>query len=388
MMRYFIYFFLGLSLLSCNLEEKVDEKITVEVTNKYIESGDQVELKYTQMFSIYKYETYTSIMLKNPWEFDEVFAHYILVSATGKEPDSLPKNSIVVHTPVNSVVAVDSPHIGVLNELSSIDKITGVGYANYIYNEKVRSKIESGEIKSVGNEQTINVEQIVELAPELVIATGNQQINNSLEQISAFGIPVMYVMEWMDLNPLARAEWIKIVGAFLDKEQEADSIFNRIEQSYLQMAAKANYIEEKPDVLLGNVYGGSWYMAAGGSYFAHFLKDAGASYYWFADSSAGSLALSFEEVVDKQLNADFWLNPGMSTDLNELQAEEGRYISFKAFKNKNVYNAIKRQNEVGANDYFESSTMKPHLVLADIIKILHPELLPDHELVFYQKLSN
>jgi iron complex transport system substrate-binding protein len=44
-------------------------------------------------------------------------------------------------------------------------------------------------------------------------------------------------------------------------------------------------------------------------------------------------------------------------------------------------------NDIGANDYWESGSVNPHLILADLITIFHPDLLPGHQLVYYKQLQ-
>ncbi len=73
--------------------------------------------------------------------------------------------------------------------------------------------------------------------------------------------------------------------------------------------------------------------------------------------------------------------------LDQMKDVDARYADFKAFKNKKVYTYTARVNEAGANDYFESGNVKPDLILADHIKILHPKLLPNYKLYYYKKLE-
>lgn len=68
-------------------------------------------------------------------------------------------------------------------------------------------------------------------------------------------------------------------------------------------------------------------------------------------------------------------------------AEDNRYANFAAVKTGNVYNNNARINNSGGNDYWESGTSNPDIVLSDLIKILHPEILPNHQLVYYRKLE-
>lgn len=128
-------------------------------------------------------------------------------------------------------------------------------------------------------------------------------------------------------------------------------------------------------------------MSGGNSYFAQFLKDAKADYEWYSDTSTGSIPLSFEVIVEKQLEADIWLNPGSAKSIDDILKEDERYEIFKALQNKQVYNYLKKVNETGANAYWETGPVNPHLILSDLMAIFHPELFPDHELHYYIQLK-
>ena len=75
-----------------------------------------------------------------------------------------------------------------------------------------------------------------------------------------------------------------------------------------------------------------------------------------------------------------------ASTLEELRKSESKYRLFKAFKEGNVYNTRKRSNDTGGNDYWEGAVARPDLLLSDMIKVFHPEILPDHELVYLEKL--
>ncbi len=371
--------FLGLFLLSCKNEEHHEPDHS---------EGQQVELKYTKLFTISKHTEYTKIVLKNPWNLEKTYATYALVSKDKEVPSNLPENSILVRTPVDNLVTLASPHIGLFSALGAEDRITAVGQTQYVFNEKLQEKIKQNKIDEVGIDQNLNIELLIDLEPDLVMATGNQQIHDNLKLASKYGIPIVYIIEWQEHSPLSRAEWIKYAGAFLEKEAEADSIFSEIENAYLNMAELTKTVTTKPEVVLSKKFKGTWYMAGGGSYIAKYLNDAGADYYWKNDTTTGSLPLSFEEVIDKQMDADIWLNPSQALSLSEIIEEDERHLHFKALKNKEVYNFSKQISSNGANGYWENGFLNPHLVLADMIKIFHPELVPNHEFEYYEKLQD
>ena len=107
--------------------------------------------------------------------------------------------------------------------------------------------------------------------------------------------------------------------------------------------------------------------------------------------TSGSTTLREGVVVgtpfDEAGEADFWINPGTWNSLANGTAEDQRFAEFFAFESGNVFNNNARVSAGGGVDYFESGATNPHLVLADLLSIFHPDLLPDHELYYYQKLE-
>ena len=104
--------------------------------------------------------------------------------------------------------------------------------------------------------------------------------------------------------------------------------------------------------------------------------------------SSVSMPYGIESVYSKAIHADYWLNTGSALSSKEIIAIDKRLSNLKVFRNGELYNNIKRMNEAGANDYWESGAVYPHLVLKDIATILHPDLFPEKELVFYSKLDS
>jgi iron complex transport system substrate-binding protein len=63
--------------------------------------------------------------------------------------------------------------------------------------------------------------------------------------------------------------------------------------------------------------------------------------------------------------------------------DEPRYIAFKAYRQGQVWTYERRQQASGANDYWSRSVTHPDLLLADLIKIFHPHLTPEHVFEWY-----
>ena len=218
------------------------------------------------------------------------------------------------------------------------------------------------------------------------MAYGMGPEDGSLQVLNRTGVPVLLNADFLETSPLGRAEWIKFTGALLNREKEADSVFKQIEDRYQSLKELTAKVEQRPDVFSGIVYGDTWYMPAGQSWAAQFMADAGANYLWSDAPGSGSIPLSFEEVFAKAHNAPYWINTADFTSREALAAADERYKRFKAWQQEQVFTYTNKISPTGGNEYLELGYARPDMVLADLIKILHPELLPEHELYFYSRL--
>jgi iron complex transport system substrate-binding protein len=350
---------------------------------------DKTEIRYARGFSITYHDQYKLVKIFNPFESSPDTTQYILIPRGMKQPDGF-EESIPIQIPLISVVATSSTHIGLLEFMEADSIITGLGNLQYVYSPKVIERIIAGKISELGKDQSLNEEKVITIHPDLVMTSGypgtKVQRYRLLDQV---GIPTIINSEWVETTPLARAEWIKLFAALLNKEVIGEQKFNEIETEYLRLVNLVKEAKQKPLILSGLNAKDAWFVPNGNSYMASFFKDAGGDYPWAADKRAGSLPLSFEAVSPIALKADVWMNVGYdSRDTKaSILSQDRRYGDFKPFKTGQMFNYINRVNDRGANDFFESGNVRPQVILADMIKIFHPELLPDHRLVYYKQLK-
>src|SRR5690606_3007923 len=287
--------------------------------------------------------------------------------------------------PLKSAMVIPTSVLAYLDELHLNSKITGISQPDFVYNEKILKLFKENKIKQIGTYNEIFIEKILVDKPEILISTTNPVLAKFHQQLKNEGIKVLLIDEYEELNPLAKAEYVKIIGALFGKEKQADSIFTEIEKNYLkiQKTVKENSAET-PNVLVNQIYGDVWYLPGGKSFQAKLIEDAGGNYLWKNDSGINNLNLSFESVFEKAAEADIWVNAGDYSAKKELLATYPHYEWFSAFQDNKVYNWNQRKNEKGANDYFETGTARPDLILKDLAKIFHPDLFPEHGLYFYR----
>jgi iron complex transport system substrate-binding protein len=233
----------------------------------------------------------------------------------------------------------------------------------------------------------MNLERLVVLKPDLVMSYSVSGRQGQTKKIIELGIPVVINAEYLETHPLGRAEWIKFMAAFLDKESQANEVFSIIENNYLAAKELVSSELNQPTVLSGIVYNDAWFLPGGQNYASRILKDAGYRYLWEGDSTIGFLRLSFEAVYEKAKDADYWIGVGSFISLEDLKNADNRYALFKAFKDRNVYTYDVRKGEKGGSEFFELGYLRPDIILKDLIKIYRPELIKDHQLYFHRKLE-
>jgi iron complex transport system substrate-binding protein len=128
-------------------------------------------------------------------------------------------------------------------------------------------------------------------------------------------------------------------------------------------------------------------MAGGNSFSAKFIEDAGGNYLWSENTSTEFIPLSLEAVLSRAFKADVWLNVGTAKNISEILGRDNRFRNLKVLKNQEIYNNDLRVCESGGNIYWEKGVVEPHLILKDMIKIIHPEIMQSHDFVYYRKLE-
>jgi len=312
---------------------------------------------------------------------------YLLVPR-GEEPPRHEPDTRVIYTPLENIVCTSTTHIPLLDYLGETDKLSGFPTTDYISSEKMRKRIEEGKVMDLGIDKGLNLERLAVLQPDLVMGYTMSSDYGQFKKMEALGIPVVINSEYLEHHPLGRAEWIKFMGLFFNKEKQADSVFAVIENNYRQTEEALRKDAVRPTVISGIVYGDAWFLPGGQNYAAQLFKDAGCRYLWGDTESNGYLELGFESVYEKGHDADLWIGTGSYNSMAEIQAADQRYTRFAAFQNQQVYNYDARIGSGGGNEFLELGYLRPDLILMDLVKIAHPELLPEHVLFFHRKLDS
>ncbi len=374
---YFLFSFSILFFVGCSTS-------TLEKTDDNHQVLKEVELNYAKGFSIRKGDDFQLITLKNTWKGENTTYQYVLYK--NEKPKGY-DNATFIKIPIKSIVCFSLTHLAFIDKLGELNSIKGLSGCDYVSNKMVIDKIKNNEIKEIGSSQLINYEFLIDLKPDLIMTFGiDETATNQLNKFKTLGLNVVLNSEYMENHPLGKAEWIKFVAAFYDKDSLAEFIYNDIEADYNKLIALTKNSKTKPSVFVGMPWNGAWYLAGGKSFQAQLFNDAGANYLWADNKETTSFIIDKEVIIEKALNADYWINLNAFNSVDEVTNVDAKLKAFKSVKTGNMYNNNLKINTANGNDYWESGVINPHVVLADLIKIFHPNLI-EHELVYYKRLE-
>lgn len=341
-------------------------------------------IRYARNIHIEYFDDYVSVRIRDPWDTLRQRQHYVLVDRTKPLPAALPEGGIVIRIPVEKAVIYTSVHTAIAEELGALDRVCGVCEPEYITSPVVLERIADGRIADLGVSTSPNVEKIIDIGTEMIIASPFE--NSGYGSAEKLGIPIVEAADYMENHPLGRTEWVLFYGLLLGEREAAEQVFARTEAHYNELKALAAQVEYRPSVVLERRYGNSWAVPAGESYIGVMHADAGADYVFRYLKGARSVHFTFESVFDQAGDADFWFlkyDTRAPLTYRLLAQEYEPYANFRAWKEHRVYacNTI-------TSTYYDDITLHPDRVLEDLIAIYHPELLPGHVQRYYFPLDD
>lgn len=354
----------------------------VELTSEY------QTISCAERFTLVKKDGYTILTINNPWQGAMNVTHvYYLVKNKYELPNGIDSSSTII-VPLKKIICMSTTHVAMITALRVENTIAGVSGTDFVFSESLNKDIQKGLVADVGYEGNLNKELILSISPDLIMMYGiGSESLSYVDKIKELGVKIMFNADYLETDPLSKAEWIKLFGALYCKEILADSIYNNEVEAYTKMKSLISQnISDRPKVMLGLPFNDTWYISPGNSFISKLIGDAGGYYIWQNTESLVSMPFGIENVYLNALTADYWLNIGSVNSKDEISMVDERLKDLPCFKKGNLYNKNKRITVTGGNDYWESGTVYPHLILKDIASILHPELFTDSELYFYRKI--
>ena len=377
----FFYLLCFCSVLFCCKSTSRKQSSGEQTVKEKVDTVSRIHIKYAKGFWLEEREGYVVLNIKDPQESSHTHYQYALVprGSTVQTPKDLP----VVALPVRSAICMTSLQLSNFIKLGAMDRVVGITSTRFLFNKDMQRQVDEGLTRRIGIEGNFDNEVIMSINPDLMLISPFKR--GGYDAVKDIGIPLVPHLGYKEMTPLGQAEWIKFVGLLLGMEDVANREFDRIEQRYNSLKAMVGEGGAYQEVFSGELRGGVWYAVGGKSFLAQLFHDAGADYFLKDDPRSGGVTLDFETVYNQAESADYWRIANSFAGeycYDALKAQDERYADFKAFKEKHVVYCNMREKP-----FYESMPAEPEVVLADMIRVFHPEILPDHEPVYYDILK-
>lgn len=371
-----LIFLLTLALAACNSKSS-----KIEDFNQTLYAPE-----YASGFDIKGAEGHKStlITVTNPWQGADSITTQLFIARNGETaPEGF--TGQVLQGDAKRIVAMSSTHIAMLDAVDAADHVVGVSGIDFISNPGIQARRDS--VEDVGYDGNINYELLLSLDPDIVLLFGVNGASAMESKLTELGIPYMYVGDYLEESPLGKAEWMVALSEVLGKREDGERIFVEIPVRYNALKQKvADAALPAPSVMLNTPYGDSWFMPSTKSYAVQLIEDAGGSYIYGKNTGNTSLPIDLEEAYLLASDADMWINVGMANSLDDVAKMCPKFTDTRCFRNGYIYNNNARTNAAGGNDYWESAVVNPDILLRDLIKIFHPELVSE-DFVYYKQLK-
>jgi iron complex transport system substrate-binding protein len=341
-----------LIFLTACIRQEGEKKFKAEEDFKW----DKIELKYAKLFSITYKEDHALLKINQAGLEDY---HYVLYPGS-TAPKTQLKNQVSIHIPVKHVTCQATSHLGYFDALDRGYLCDGFLGTHLLRDPKHSELAKQGSIKDFGEANWRDSEALIQHNPDLLLLFPFE--NKTESHFRSKNNPILFIAEYAEKHPLARAEWIKLYGLLSNRLAEANELFEQIEKRYLALLEKC---DEKPKVLLSKPFKDIWYMSPGNGIMGKFLEDACTQHAFANSNSSENLALSIEKVYYEGKDCDLWFlvsDERLGYSLADLGSENELYKEFDAFKNKQVF-----LSNIRKNDYFGKAYLEPDQVLADIM---------------------
>ena len=379
LIKYIIFF----SLLFSSCHHKSGKE------NNPSEIRSSPDTQYAQKFKIDKKGSYSVLTIFNPWQGAmDVTNIYYLLQRGEKIPVGIDTTALI-YVPVRKIICMSTTYLAMISALQEEQSVKGISGVDLIFNEELKERVRRGEVADVGSDDGLNKELVIQIDPDLLMVYGvGNEASGYLSKIKELGYRILFNADYLETDPLGKAEWIKVFGALYCKEREANDLFLSISNEYNRIKSLIMGKNlKRPAVLLGLPWKATWFISPGNSFMETLISDAGGDYLWKDTRSEFAMPYGIENVYIKALKADYWLNIGTVNRCSEITAIDKRLGDLPPFRRGNIFNNNNRLTTSGGNDYWESGSLNPQIVLKDIGAILHPGLFPGYKLFYYKKIN-
>lgn len=349
--------------------------------------GEPIALPYAKTFTVTERDGYRVVDLKGTivsWgggaEGAEQRARIVLVPEGVRAPtlEGALAGATLVHTPVRRVAVNELPFEAVLTALGVDDRLVAVGGV-FSYNDAIRERARSGKLAQVGYgwHSPPNLDALVAAKPDVMLMSmGELDHAQHMQRIAGLGIPVIPVFMGNEPDYMGRLDYVRLIGMLTGREREAEAYVAMVEKNVAAVKAKAATLPRK-SLLWAWFDGGDRWMTAMRNAHAKLMEDAGAILPIREKDNRerdDSEKLGTETLLARARDAECWM---IRDDHSQPFRDTATLGKFRAWRDGCTVALVGRAKPaVNAYDFYENGPIRPDLLMADVLKTLHPEAWP------------
>lgn len=287
--------------------------------------------------------------------------------------------TVVAQVPIRRLATGNSAMLGAADELDIVDRLVGIENARTPTVESVRRRIAEGSIQELWGYAHANIEPIMAVRPDVYLSFYSAYPQFNLHpQLRRVGVRALPQADHLEGHPLGRAEWLKFLALLVNREAKANQRFAQVEHEYLHWRDLAAQVRQRHAVMAGFPSGRDSFEVFGAlNQRAQLLADAGGDYVLSGLRKHGSLLhVGFEQAYVAGAEAPVWIGVQSGhASLAQMLEITPRAAWFAAARAGQVYAFDKGYIGAWASPAHDNGMTRPHLALAELVQVLHPELL-------------
>ena len=353
-----------------------------------------LEMAHAETFKVYERDGYRIVDFKAPvvsWGGDakgvDQTARVVLVPKDAQPPALTGdlEDAVLVRTPVQRIAVNYGFLEAIVTTLGVDDRLVAVGGVKS-YNDDIRARTRSDGLAQIGYgwHAPPMIDPLLGAEPDVFfMVLGDLGHAEHYERIKSLGVPVVPVFLEAETTYMGPVDYVRLIGMFVGREREAEAFASMVAANVSDLKSKVSDRPRK-NVLSAWYAGSGRWMVTVRNAENQLLEDAGGTNLMARDDDIrldDFMRVGSERLLEDARDIDCWI---IRDSHSQAFTDTGYLENFKAWRQGCLFASdASSKTEADAFDIYETGPIRPDLILRDLIRMLHPELI-DAPFVYIQ----
>ena len=351
---------------------------------------DKTEFRRSAQLEVRYHGFYKEVLFTPAVDNKEVL-RYALAQCGAPAPPGFPP-ARVIQIPIRRFTTGSSSIFSAVTLLEIEDRLVGVPNRFRITEPTIRKLAMEREIPEVSGGTHSNIELAMAVDPDVHLTFYSAYPEFNLHpKLWEVGVTAFPMADHMEMTPLGRSEWVKLLALLTNREAHANDWFDQAERDYEALRTLTADVSHRPPVLYGTPDSRDFWQVRGDrNYFAQLVRDAGGEYFWERGGASSWEHAAYEDALYRSADTLLWVGiTGMAgvESVDQLVASDGRFAWLRPVQMERVYALDHSEAGAWTSRWTDQSLDKPERALADLVRVIHPEIAVEHEEYFIRPLD-